>query len=476
MEAPVLERTDGAAVQVTDPAAIDALYLAQKSFFTTGITRSYHFRKGQLQVLRAAIERHEPAIMQALLQDLNKIPYDSYGTEIGVVQVEISYALKHLRQWIQPESVSTPILFFPSSSKIYKDPLGTVLIIGPWNYPFMLLFAPLVSAIAGGNTVILKPSEIASATEKAVFRLISETFEPEYIAVIEGPGEMIGEQLIGRHRFDHIFFTGSTGVGKKIMAKAAEQLTPVTLELGGKSPCIVAPDAKLDFTARKIAWSKWMNAGQTCVAPDYLLVPTALKEKLVTKIVAETEKMFGKDPKSHVDYPRIISPKRFRVCARYLQEGRLLYGGDTDEAALYISPSIIEPGDTHTAVMNEEIFSPILPIITYETQDEVLEIIRQHAQPLSLYIYTENQAVADFYINQLSFGGGCINNGLIHLGIPSLPFGGVGMSGMGQYHGKFGFDTFTRKKAMVKTPSWFDVPFWYAPHKNYLRLLKKLMR
>jgi aldehyde dehydrogenase (NAD+) len=475
MESLLQENTEPIRIHVSNSALIEQLYLAQKDFFASGVTRSFAFRKGQLSVLQAAIKRWEPAIMEALLQDLHKSPFESYGTEIGVVLAEISYALKHLRQWMQPERASTPILFFPSSSKIYKDPLGTVLVIGPWNYPFMLLLAPVVSAIAGGNTIVMKPSEVATATEKVILKMIGETFEEQYIAAVSGPGETLGD-IIGKHRFDHIFFTGSTAVGKKIMAKAAEQLTPVTLELGGKSPCIVAPDARLGYTARKIAWSKWMNAGQTCVAPDYVLVPSALKDKLVEKIAAETDKMFGKDARRHVDFPRIISQKRFRTCAQYLEEGKLLYGGETDAAALYIAPTVIEPYRMDTTVMQEEIFSPILPIVTYESREEALEIIRSHPQPLSLSIYTESQSTADFYIHQLSYGGGCINNGLIHLGIPSLPFGGVGMSGMGQYHGKFGFDSFTRKKSMVKTPSWFDVPFWYAPHKNYLKWLKKLMR
>lgn len=463
-------------VQQYSEKEIESLYSDQQTFFKTGVTKPYAFRKAQLNVLKKAIQRNEEALIAALRKDLHKSGFESYGTEIGLVYEEIAYALKHLRQWMQPERVSTPFLFFPSSSKIYHEPLGTVLIFSPWNFPFYLLMTPLVAAIAGGNTIILKPSEIASETEIAINLLINETFEKEYICTINGPGQQVVSSLVEKHHLDHICFTGSIPVGKKIMEAAAKQLSPVTLELGGKSPCIVTADANLDHAAKKIAWGKWLNAGQTCVAPDYLLVHESVKEKLVAKLVAVTEKMFGKDVQQSPDYPRMINERRWQAVVDYLTEGNILYGGQYDEADRYIAPTIVDNLHDSDKLVQEEIFGPILPVLTYKTNEEALACINKNPYPLACYIYTQQKNTEQFFIDNIQFGGGCINNCLVHLGNPALPFGGVGYSGTGQYHGREGFITFTHKKSVLKSPTWFDFPLWYAPFKDHLRFLKKLMK
>jgi aldehyde dehydrogenase (NAD+) len=455
---------------------IAALYEAQQHFFRQGFTKPYAFRKGQLNVLKAVIKRNEQAILEALKQDLGKSGFEAYATEIGIVYEEINHAQKNLRMWIQPARVPTPLTFFPSSSKVYNDPLGMVLIMSPWNYPINLIMAPLIAAIAAGNTVLLKPSELAPATEAVITKIINETYEPEYIAIVSGPGQLVVSELIEKYHLDHIFFTGSTAIGKKIMAAAAQQLSPVTLELGGKSPCIVASDAKLEYAAKKIAWSKWINAGQTCVAPDYLLLHESIKEKFIAKLVAQTEKMFGKNAQQSTDYPRIINDKRWQTLNGYLQEGNIIFGGKTDQDDKYISPTIIENVTAENKLMRDEIFGPILPIITYKNNEEVLEWINKNPYPLAFYLFTESKSNESYFLDKVRFGGGCINNGLIHLGNPNLPFGGVGFSGVGQYHGKDGFDTFTHKKSILKSPCWFDLPVWYAPFKDKIKLLKKLMK
>lgn len=454
---------------------IETIYQGQHQFFKSGVTKPYAFRKAQLNVLKAAIKRHEQMILDALQKDLGKSNFESFATEVGLVYGEIDHVLKHLQEWMRSKRVATPLTFFPSTSKIHYDPLGTVLIISPWNYPFNLAIMPLVAAMAGGNTVILKPSELATETEIIINTIIAETFEPEYIATVNGSGQLVSH-MIETHHFDHIFFTGSTAVGKKIMQAAAKQLSPVTLELGGKSPCIVAEDASISFAAKKIAWSKWINAGQTCVAPDYLLVHERVKDKLVQQLIAVTEKMFGKDPQQSPDYPRIINEKRWRTITGYLQEGNILYGGASDIADRYIAPTIIDHITAGDSLAQEEIFGPVLPIITYKNREEVLQWVEKNPYPLACYIYTANKKTAAYFTGNIRFGGGCINNGLVHLGIPDLPFGGVGYSGMGQYHGKDGFLSFTHQKSMFTTPTWLDMPLMYAPFKDHIKYLRKLMR
>lgn len=455
----------------------DDLVAAQKAFFDAGITRSYAFRKGQLNTLKAAIKRHEKSLIEALHSDLRKNEFEAYGTEIGFVYSDISHTLNHLRQWMQPKRVNTPLQFMPGSSRVLPDPLGTVLIISPWNYPVNLILSPLVAAIAGGNTVILKPSEIAPATEAAITRLIEETFEPEYIAVIRGEGQALGPQLIERHHLDHIFYTGSTGVGSIIMKHAAKQLTPVTLELGGKSPCVVDETANINWAIKKITWSKFVNAGQTCVAPDYVLVHASKKEALVAGITKQLEAMYGSNPQQSPDFPRIISHKRFDAIVKYLGTGKILAGGQHDRSDKYIAPTLLETEGLDLPVWEEEIFGPVLLIRSYQTPEEALEIIARNPYPLAFYLFTSSKASERFFIEKVRFGGGCINNGLIHLGNHDLPFGGVGFSGMGQYHGKAGFETFIRPKSILKSGTWFDTPVWYPPVKSwYLKALRFLMK
>jgi len=449
---------------------------AQKDFFASGKTGPIAFRKEQLKKLRQLIVQHDAEIVDALFKDLHKSEFESFGSEIGQVLKEIDHTISNLNKWAAPKSVATPLMFFPSTSKIYPDPLGNMLIIGPWNYPFLLLMSPLVSAIAGGNTAILKPSEEAAHTSSLIANMINGAFDSGYIKVVEGIGAEVIPSLINGFRFDHIFFTGSTGVGQKIMEMAAKKLTPVTLELGGKSPCIVDPSANLDYTAKKIAWSKLMNAGQTCVAPDYILVHESIKDELVKKIKKHFRDMLGDDPSKSKDFGRIINKKRFNKLLSYLSEGKILSGGRHSEDDLYIEPTIMENVSMEDHVMQDEIFGPILPIITYNQREEVLDWVDNNPFPLSIYIYADKKEVQDFYISRIRFGGCSINNGLIHLGNPNLPFGGVGSSGIGQYHGKYGFDTFTRPKAVLHSRSWFDVPVWYAPFAKKVKLLRAIFK
>jgi aldehyde dehydrogenase (NAD+) len=457
-------------------ARADRVFFKQKAFFESGGTRSYKFRKEQLRKLLSALKKYENDFIDALGRDFSKPAFESYGTELGPLYGEIRHAIKDLANWMTPEKVSTPLAFLPSSSWKYPDPLGNTLIISPWNYPLLLMFRPLVSAISGGNTAILKPSEISAHTAEVITRLIEENYDEEYLAVINGDGEMVGNLLVGHYHFDHVFFTGSVGVGKKIMELASRHLSPVTLELGGKSPCIVDKNADIEFSAKKLAWSKFVNAGQTCVAPDYLLVHEDIREKFIEALKRVITKMYGQDPITSPDYSRIISEKRYQTLTRYLVEGEIIFGGQTDASQRYIAPTIITNVSKEDLLMKEEIFGPVLPVIGYRNDAEVLQWISYNPYPLALYIYTKNKKVADFYINNVRFGGGCVNNGLIHLGNPELPFGGVGTSGVGQYHGEHGFNTFSRIKSVTKTPTWVDAPLWYAPYKGNLKWIKKIFR
>lgn len=456
---------------------IAGLVAAQQHFFAEGHTRPYAFRRAQLCTLKAAIQRYEKSIIEALHQDLRKNEFEAYGTEVGFVYSDISHTLKHLREWMQPRKVSTPIMFAPASSRVAPDPLGTVLIISPWNYPFQLLLAPLIAAIAGGNTAILKPSELAPATEAVLVELIQSTFEPEYIAILTGPGHLVGSQLIEQHHLDHIFYTGSTGVGKIIMQQAARQLSPVTLELGGKSPCIVDETAHLSWAAKKIAWSKFINAGQTCVAPDYVLVHQSVAGKLIGLLQQQIERMYGSQPQQSPDYPRIINTRRHHTLTQYLEGATVLYGGQHDMADRYIAPTLVQTNDYDHPLWQEEIFGPLLLIQTYQTREEALQIIQRNPYPLALYLYTRSTDAEKFFTEKVRFGGGCINNGLIHLGNNDLPFGGAGYSGMGQYHGHAGFRTFTRPKSILKSATWIDTPVWYPPVQSwYIKALRKLLK
>jgi len=452
------------------------IYGKQQAFFASGATRSYQFRKQQLKKIRQAVKKHENDVIDALAKDFRRSSFESYGTEIGPLYTELRHTLRDLRSWMRPEKVNTPLPFLPSSSWTYADPLGVTLIIAPWNYPFLLMFRPLISSIAAGNTVVLKPSEISSHTANIIAAIVRENFDEEYIAVLTGDGEEVGRELLENYHFDHVFFTGSAPVGRRIMEMASRHLSPVTLELGGKSPCIVDREVNIEFAARKIAWGKFLNAGQTCVAPDYVLVHEDVKDALVQALQKTIRSMYGEDPKQSPDFARIISERRYAALTRYLGDGRTLLGGETDASERYIAPTLLDMVTIDDKVMQEEIFGPILPIISYKEKEDVLRWIAANPYPLALYVFTSRKKTAEHYIENIRFGGGCVNNTLIHLGNPDLPFGGVGTSGIGQYHGEHGFDTFSKVKSVMKTPTWLDAPLWYPPYGNNVKWLRKIFR
>ncbi len=443
-----------------------------QQYFFTRATSGYSFRKEQLKILKTAVQKYEERIMDALFSDLHKSKEEAFTTEIGFVYSEISNAIKNLKSWMKETSVRTPIVLFPSSSTIIREPAGICLIIAPWNYPFQLLIAPLIGAIAGGNCAVLKPSEMTVTTSGVINEMITEFFDAKYIRVVEGDGASVVPKMMNENRFDHVFFTGSIPVGRSIALLAAEKLVPVTLELGGKSPCIADEDADLEIAANRIVWGKFTNAGQTCVAPDYLLVRDTLKEDIVAEMKKSIKKFYGDDPQKSLDYGRIINKRRLKKLESYLQQGRVIAGGKIIETDLYLSPTLMEDIATEAPLLKDEIFGPILPIITFKTTDEALKIIKENPHPLSLYYFGKNEKNKKLFINNVQFGGGCINNTLVHLANADLPFGGVGNSGIGTYHGKFSFESFTRTKSVLDTATWIDPAIKYPPYKGKLRILK----
>ena len=447
-----------------------------RSYFETGITKSYDFRKKQLQNLKATVQKYEIEIFEALYKDLHKSKEETYISENGFFLAEAGSAIKHLKTWMAPQNVSTNLFNFPSKSFVLSEPLGVVLIISPWNYPFNLLFTPLIGAIAAGNCAVLKPSEMAPFISDVMKRIIEETFEPQYILFTEGDGATLVPELMNNFIFDHVFYTGSTAVGKIIYELAAKNLVPVTLELGGKSPCIIESDADVKIAAKRITMAKFLNAGQTCVAPDYLLVHQTVKEKLVTEIQENIKRFFGSDAQKSDSFGRIINEKQFGRIEKYLQEGEILFGGKTAKNDLYIEPTLLEITDTNNIVMQEEIFGPVLPVISFTDMNDAVKIIKQNKNPLAFYLFTSSKEKENNWLNSIPFGGGCVNNAALHLANEKLPFGGRGASGIGNYHGKFSFDTFSHKKSIMKTPTWFDPFIKYPPFTNRLNLFKKVMK
>lgn len=450
--------------------------VALRQFFNGGNTRTYTFRKEQLKKLKASILNHEQDLYDALYADLKKSPEEVWATETGMVIAELSNAIKNLRNWMEPESVTTNLLNLPSSSKILKEPLGVVLIIGPWNYPFQLLINPLIGAIAAGNCVVLKPSEFAPATDKVMKNIIEDIFPKEYVLYVQGDGVTVIPEMMNNFSFDHVFYTGSTAVGKIIYKMAAERLVPVTLELGGKSPCVVESDANITVAARRIAMTKFSNAGQMCVAPDYLLVHTSVKDKLVIALKESIQKFFGDKPEESYSYGKIINEKQFNRIVGYLSQGKVAYGGRTDKEKLFIEPTILTDISVEGSIMKDEIFGPVLPVIAFNTMEEAKKIIEKHSNPLSFYIYTSSSKKEKDWLEAVPAGGSCVNNSSWHLTNHHLPFGGRGFSGTGNYHGKFSFDTFSHKKAVMKTPTWFDPSIKYPPFKGKLKLFKWVIR
>ena len=451
---------------------ISALVSEQRAFFESGKTLCVCYRKEALQKLYAAIVSRESALIDALQKDLGKSDFESYMCEIGMVLDEISYMLKHLEGFAKEKRVRTPLAQFASRSYVKPSPYGVALIMSPWNYPFLLTLDPLVDALAAGNTAIVKPGAYAPATAQASKELLESTFTREYVAVVTG-GRAENTYLLDQ-KFDYIFFTGSKGVGKEVMKKAAEHLTPVTLELGGKSPCIVDESADLALAARRIAFGKYLNCGQTCVAPDYVLCHVSMRERFVELLKAEIDRQYGKDPLQNADYGHIINQKHFeRVCS-LIDSNKTVHGGRTNADTLQIEPTVMTNIGWDDAVMGEEIFGPVLPVLTFETVDEVIETVNSHDRPLALYLFSSNKKTVRRITSRCQFGGGCINDVIIHLATAHMGFGGVGESGMGAYHGKVGFDTFSHKKSIVDKKTWIDLTMRYQPYDK--KLNAKLLR
>lgn len=450
-----------------------ALLERQRKYFLTGRTLDFAFRKRALRKLKATILEHENDFYDALFKDLHKSQFESYATEIGFVLEELSFNLKKLRKWMKPKKVSSGLVSFPAKSRLTYEPLGTVLIIAPWNYPFQLLIAPLIGAIAAGNTVILKPSEISVNTGLALEKIINAAFDEEYVHVVTG-GSEVSQQLLTLD-FNHIFFTGSPRVGKIVMQAAAKKLIPVTLELGGKSPCIVSKDVNLKLAARRIAWGKFLNAGQTCIAPDYLLVHKEVKEALITEIKSAVQRFFGEDIKQSPDYPRIISKPNMERLAMLIEGVKVIFGGNYNMEDRYFEPTIIEESDFEKPVMQQEIFGPILPIVTFDDIDEAVQMINSRPRPLALYVFSSSSSFQKKVIADIPAGGVTVNDTLMHIASNKLPFGGVGNSGMGKYHGFESFKIFSNAKPVVYRGTWLDVPIRYAPYKSKLKIIKYLM-
>lgn len=452
---------------------VTELIRQQRAFFASNETKAINYRLAQLQKLKQAISEYKEKILEALKADLNKPEFEGYFDIIAINQ-EIDYALKNLKSWVKPKKYKTSIEQFPSSAWVCPEPLGVVLIIGPWNYPFNLLLSPLVGAIASGNCAILKPSELAPNTSCVVADLINQTFDFNYITVIEG-GIEVSQQLL-TEKFDHIFFTGGTKVGKIIMEAAAKHLTPVTLELGGKSPCLVDTDINLQETAKRITWGKFINAGQTCIAPDYILVHRAIKNELIQSIQNCIQTFYTEQPILSPDYARIINHRQFDRLVEFLKDGRIITGGEINREQRYIAPTLITDVSLDAPVMQEEVFGPILPILEYNTLEEAIKLINSRPKPLALYLFSNNRTKQEQVLNHTSSGGVCINDTVMQVGVMNLPFGGVGDSGMGKYHGKSSFDTFSHYKSILKKGFRFDFNWRYPPYQARLEQLKKLFK
>ena len=435
----------------------------QKEFFASGKTLDVKFRKAMLSALYAAIKSELDLIHGALEADLGKSDSESYMCETGLVLSEISYMLKHIKKFSEPQRVKTPLAQFASKSYRLPSPYGTVLVMSPWNYPFLLAMGPLVDALAAGNTVVLKTSSSSPNTDAAVKTVIERVFPREYVAVVYG-GDINAE--LWNEKYDYVFFTGSKRVGLFVYEQAAKNLTPVTLELGGKSPCIVDKTAKIGLAAKRIVWGKFLNCGQTCVAPDYIFCAEEIKDKLVDEIKKQIEKQFGFKPLDNGDYGKIVNEKHFDRINGLIDESKVVYGGKSDKAALKIEPTVLDNIAFDDAVMGEEIFGPVLPVITYKDENEILSYVSSHDSPLALYVFSSDKKFINRITRNLGFGGGCVNDVVIHLATSYMPFGGFGASGMGAYHGKVGFQTFTHYKSIVDKKTFVDLPMRYQPYKK----------
>lgn len=447
----------------------------QKEYFYEGETKNIDFRIKQLQKLKGAIKDNENLIMEALYKDLHKPEFEAYATEIGYIYDSIGYFIKNLKKWAKVRRVKTPMVHFGSRSYIYAEPYGSVLIVGPFNYPFQLIMEPLIGAISAGNCVVIKPSEYTANVSKIVCKIIKENFHEKYIEVIEGGKEETS--VLINSPFDYIFFTGSVAVGKIVMEAAAKNLVPVTLELGGKSPTIVHKDANIESASERIIWGKFMNVGQTCVAPDYLLVHKEIKDQLVSKLIEKIKIFYGNDSKESKDYGRIVNEKQLSRIKGLINEDKVIFGGDYDVEKLYISPTIMDNVTWEDKVMEEEIFGPVLPILEYEDLNEIINKINSRPKPLALYLFTESREVEKKVVENISYGGGCINDTMTHLASPFLPFGGVGTAGVGSYHGQRSFETFSHMKSVLKKSTRFNLKFIFPPYtKNKMDMLRRVMK
>ncbi|MGN8645235.1 aldehyde dehydrogenase [Gracilibacillus sp. HCP3S3_G5_1] len=453
---------------------LHSILTKQKQFFAHNKTRDVQFRIQALQSLKASIKAYEDKIIVALKKDLNKSEAEAFMTEIGFLYSEIDHFIKELPNWAKRKRVKSPITHKGSKSYIYQQPYGVVLIIAPWNYPFQLALAPLIGAIAAGNCAVIKPSEYTPETSALLNELIADSFSDNYITVVEGAAET--SKALLQENFDYIFFTGSVSVGRAVMAAASKNLTPVTLELGGKSPAIIDKDANLEVTAKRVAWGKFTNAGQTCVAPDYLYVHEDIRHSFISELKQAIRTLYGEHPLENQNFGRIVHEKHFDRLQNFLTNGTIILGGKSDRKRLKIEPTLLADITWEDEVMQEEIFGPLLPIINYQDLTDVLTGIERYPNPLAFYFFSENQSLAEEIMEKVSFGGGCINDTMYHLASPYLPFGGIGNSGIGAYHGKDSFLTFSHQKSVLKQTTAFDLPFRYPNMKNGLKLLKRLMK
>ena len=444
----------------------------QRTYYKSGVTIPVRFRMEQLKKLYRAIKKYETDINEALRTDLGKSHYEGFMCESGLVLTEITYLLRHVKKLAGKRRVRTPLSQFPSRSYKQSVPFGNTLIMSPWNYPFLLTMEPLADAIAAGNTAIVKPSAYSPATGRIVARILQECFSPEYVAVVSG-GRAENTALL-EQKFDFIFFTGSQSVGKEVLRHAAEHLTPVVLELGGKSPCIVEADADISLSARRIVFGKYLNCGQTCVAPDYVLCERSVKKAFITAVAAEIKRQFGEAPLDNEHYGRIVNDKHFTRLCGLIDEEKVVVGGERDAASCRIAPTVMDNVTYEDAVMREEIFGPILPILSYDRFEDVIDELKTKDKPLALYLFTANKKHVERVTTELSYGGGCINDVIIHLATSAMGFGGVGESGMGAYHGKAGFDAFSHEKSIVDKKTWLDLPMRYQPYRS--KLYEKLLR
>lgn len=449
------------------------LVIQQREFFNQGETLGFAYRKAALRRLYAGILKYESEIYAAMYADLGKSEMEAGMCEVRLTLAELSYIMKHMGRWMKPKRVITSLSNFHAKSFTIQEPYGVVLIMAPWNYPFLLCMTPLIGAIAAGNCCIIKPSAYTPAMSAIIAKLIEETFDSNYVAVVEG-GRQENNMLL-EQRFDYIFFTGSVSVGKMVMEKASKNLTPVSLELGGKSPCIIDRTANLKIAAKRVVFGKYLNCGQTCVAPDYLLIDESIKDEFIPILIENIIKMYGEEPLQNKDYGNIVNQKHFERIISLIDREKIVFGGRVNQDTLQIEPTVMDNVVAEDAVMGEEIFGPILPILTFSKIEEAEQFIREREKPLALYLFTSDRETEHRFLKNVSFGGGCINDTLVHLNSSHMGFGGVGSSGMGSYHGKKSFETFSHEKSIMKKYTWLDIPVRYQPYQNWKEKLMKLL-